>query len=42
MAVDKKAKNGRPSFILAPRLGEVRVVDDVDPRDVVGAFAAAA
>jgi len=42
MAVDKKAKNGRPSFVLAPRLGEVRVVDDVDLRLVAGAFEAAA
>ncbi len=42
MALDKKAKAGRPSFVLAPRLGEVRVVDDVDPRQVEAAFAAAA
>ncbi len=42
MAVDKKAKGGRPSFVLAPRLGEVRVVDDVDPRLVEAAFLAAA
>jgi len=42
MDVDKKAKGGRPSFVLAPRLGEVRVVDDVDPRLVEAAFAAAA
>ena len=42
MAVDKKAKDGRPSFILAPRLGEVRVVDAVDPRLVEAAFVATA
>jgi 3-dehydroquinate synthase len=42
MAVDKKAKNGRPSFILARRLGEVCVVDDVDPALVAAAFDAAA
>jgi len=42
MAVDKKAKNGRPSFILARRLGEVCTVDDVDPALVAAAFDAAA
>jgi 3-dehydroquinate synthase len=42
MAVDKKAKAGRPSFILARRLGEVCVVDDVDPALVAAAFAASA
>jgi 3-dehydroquinate synthase len=42
MAVDKKARAGRPSFILARRLGEVCRVDDVDPALVAETFAAAA
>jgi 3-dehydroquinate synthase len=42
MAVDKKAKGGRPSFILAQRLGEVRVVDDVDLGLVAATFEVAA
>jgi 3-dehydroquinate synthase len=42
MAVDKKAKGGRPSFILAPHLGDVRVVDAVEPRLVEAAFIATA
>jgi 3-dehydroquinate synthase len=42
MAVDKKARAGRPSFILARRLGEVCRVDDVDPALVIDAFASAA
>jgi 3-dehydroquinate synthase len=42
MAVDKKARAGRPSFILARRLGEVCRVDDVDPALVAAVFEAAA
>jgi 3-dehydroquinate synthase len=42
MALDKKARAGRPSFILARRIGEVCQVNDVDPALVEAAFAAAA
>jgi len=42
MAHDKKARAGRPSFILARRLGEVCRVDEVDPALVMAAFDAAA
>jgi 3-dehydroquinate synthase len=38
MAVDKKAKDGRLTFILARRLGEVCTVDGVDPGLVAAAF----
>jgi 3-dehydroquinate synthetase len=31
---DKKAREGRVPFVLAPRIGEFRLVQDV-PRDVV-------
>ena len=41
---DKKARDGRVPFVLAPRLGEFRVVYDVPPaevRAVIGELAAA-
>jgi 3-dehydroquinate synthase len=36
---DKKSRNGRVPFVLAPRLGTFRLVHDVRPDDVRGALA---
>jgi 3-dehydroquinate synthase len=38
MALDKKAKDGALTFVLAPRLGAVTTVDGVDPAIVETAF----
>lgn len=36
---DKKSRNGRVPFVLAPAIGEFRVVYDIDPDDVRAALA---
>ena len=38
MTRDKKARDGRVPFVLAPRLGEFRVVYDVAPADIRAAL----
>jgi 3-dehydroquinate synthase len=40
IAHDKKARNGRVPFVLAPAIGSFRVVYDVSPADVRAALAA--
>src|SRR5215510_5453412 len=42
MARDKKGKDGRVPFVLAPRIGEFRIVYDVSPADVRAAVASLA
>ena len=42
MARDKKGKDGRVPFVLAPRIGEFRIVYDVSPADIRAAIASLA
>ena len=39
MARDKKAKDGRIPFVLAPRIGEFRLVYDVPSAEIRAAIA---
>jgi 3-dehydroquinate synthetase len=42
MARDKKGKDGRVPFVLAPRIGEFRIVHDVPAAEIRAAIASLA